>query len=33
MSIKADTGHFSTKYQQIFLLNTIFFEQKGPFKP
>ena len=33
MSIKAATGHFSRKYQQIFLLDAIFFEQKGPFKP
>ena len=27
MSIKADTGNFSKKYQQIFLLDAIFFEQ------
>ena len=33
MSIKADTRNFSTKYQQIFLVDAIFFEQKGPFKP
>ena len=33
MSIKADTRNFSNKYQQFFLLDTIFFEQKGPFKP
>ena len=34
MSIKADTRNFSgKKYQQIFLLEAIFFEQKGPFKP
>ena len=33
MSIKADTRNFSKKYQQIFLLDAIFFEQKGPFKP
>ena len=33
MSIKADTGNFSKKYQQIFLLDAIFFEQKGPLMP
>ena len=34
MSIKADTRNFGKKkYQQIFLLDAIFFEQKGPFKP
>ena len=33
MSIKAATRNFSKKYQQIFLLDVIFFEQKGPFKP
>ena len=33
MSIKAYTGNFSKKYQQNFLLDAIFFEQKGPFKP
>ena len=32
MSIKADTGNFSKKNQQIFLLDAIFFEKKGPFK-
>ena len=30
MSIKADTGNFSKKYQQLFLLDAIFFKQKGP---
>ena len=33
MSIKAYTGNVSKKYQQNFLLDAIFFEQKGPFKP
>ena len=33
MSIKADTGNFSKNYQQIFLLDAILFEHKGPFKP
>ena len=33
ISIKADTRNFSKKYQQFFLLDAIFFEQKGPFKP
>ena len=33
MSIKADTRNFSKKYQHFFLLDAIFFEQKGPFKP
>ena len=33
ISIKADTRNFSKKYQQNFLLDAIFFEQKGPFKP
>ena len=33
MSIKADTRNFSKKCQQIFLLDAMFFEQKGPFKP
>ena len=34
MSIKADTRNFGKKkYQQIFLLDAIFFEQRGPFKP
>ena len=33
ISIKADTRNFSKKYQQIFLLDAIFFEQKGPLKP
>ena len=33
MSIKADTRNFSKKYQKFFLLDAIFFEQKGPFKP
>ena len=34
MSIKADTRNFGKKkYQQIFLLDAIFFEPKGPCKP
>ena len=32
MSMKAHTRNFSKKYQQNFLLEAIFFEQKGPFK-
>ena len=27
------TKNFSKKYQQFFLLDTIFLEQNGPFKP
>ena len=30
ISIKADTGNFSKKYRQLFLLDAIFFKQKGP---
>ena len=30
ISIKVDTGNFSKKYQQLFLLDAIFFKQKGP---
>ena len=33
MSVEAYTKIFSKKYQQNFLLDAIFFEQKGPFKP
>ena len=32
MSMKADTRNFSKKDQQFFLLDAIFFEEKGPFK-